>query len=112
MAIMRWVPVQADVGDRDKAELIDHRGTQVIKGWPEKIEEAQTITFYEVDGTKFERVRYGDEGLPKATTRKFCRGCAVVEGEFHVPSCDVEECPRCHSQAIGCGCQLGITQLH
>jgi hypothetical protein len=29
----------------------------------------------------------------------------VQPGEFHLPSCDLEQCPRCHGQAIGCDCE-------
>lgn len=112
MAVMRFVTAEADPGDHDKGEVIDHRGTQVMKGWPEKIEEAQTITFYEVDGTKFERVRFGSEVPSSAAGRKYCRDCAVLQDEFHVPGCDVEECPRCRDQALFCACHLGIAQIH
>lgn len=25
-------------------------------------------------------------------------------GQFHVPGCDWEQCPKCYGQSISCGC--------
>ena len=54
----------------------------------------------ETDGTP--RVPYGHEGRFDEYHR--CHDCGVLPGEFHHPNCDVEECPRCHQQRLGCGC--------
>lgn len=35
---------------------------------------------------------------------KPCHDCNAVYGEFHHPGCDVEECPWCGKQALGCDC--------
>jgi hypothetical protein len=67
---------------------------------------SHTIMVLAVDGggeEQRERVRYGQEkedwgagdGLP-------CHDCAVKPGGCHHPGCDVERCPRCGAQAIGC----------
>ncbi len=60
----------------------------------------------------FERVlngserRYGavDKALGIDGHKVPCHDCNAPVGGFHHPGCDVEECPRCHLQAIGCGC--------
>lgn len=36
--------------------------------------------------------------------RGTCGDCGVQEGEFHRPGCDMEICPFCAGQLIGCGC--------
>jgi hypothetical protein len=62
-----------------------------------------TIT---IDGVPYDRVRYvdtdrldGDTGDPKP-----CPDCWAPDGTLHHPGCDVEECPACGGQGIGCGC--------
>lgn len=43
-----------------------------------------------------------------------CRHCAALPGEFHKADgdqCDMEECPFCHEQLLGCDCcyeKLGL----
>jgi len=40
-----------------------------------------------------------------------CHDCGVEEGQIHKYGCDMEECPFCHKQLLGCGCcekKLGI----
>lgn len=37
-------------------------------------------------------------------TQKKCGDCGVRPGELHQHGCDIERCPRCGGQAIGCDC--------
>jgi hypothetical protein len=84
--------------------FVQYRGVQMIEGWPERIVEAQSQTTYHIDGTEVTRIRYGDETQDWNATNQTCHDCRVVNGEFHVIGCDVEECPSCHEQILTCDC--------
>ena len=83
-----------------KGELVDFRGIQLASFWPAKIEQAQRQTKYTVT---VPRIRYGDESWNSRSDIP-CHDCGVIKGEFHVPTCDMEQCPVCKGQALGCGC--------
>jgi hypothetical protein len=73
------------------------------EGWPEKIKGAQLILSY-MDGKAVPRIRYGDERDDWKADSVACHDCRVIKGEFHVPTCDVEQCPVCHGQLLSCDC--------
>ena len=54
-----------------------------------------------VDG-RYERIRYGQEGL--RLEGETCNDCGIALGGLHHPGCDVERCPRCGDQQISCDC--------
>jgi hypothetical protein len=83
-----------------------YRGVPMIEGWPEKIIAAQQIVSIGYVGRDVPRVRYGDEKSDWSATTIPCHDCRVLKGEFHVPSCDVEECPVCGGQLITCDCEF------
>lgn len=76
----------------------------MVEGWPERIEAAQAILVLSMGGATYGRIRFGSEQDDLGADEHPCRDCRVVKGEFHVPSCDGEECPRCHAQLITCDC--------
>jgi hypothetical protein len=86
------------------AKRVVYNGVEMIEGWPERIIDAQQITEYSIAGVAYPRVRYGDESTDWDAARIPCHDCRVLKGQFHVPSCDVEQCPACGEQAIGCDC--------
>ena len=84
--------------------LVTYRGESMTADWPKKITQAQLRTTYVMGGKEVVRVRYGDEDGYYGADQQACHDCKVVKGEFHVPGCDVERCPKCGRQVIGCGC--------
>lgn len=64
------------------------------------------------------RIPFGDEtdvrvvgdgpALYVARNDDRCPDCRVERGEYHRGGCDVEQCPKCRRQRIGCGC--GVEQ--
>jgi hypothetical protein len=63
-----------------------------------EVERAQARTIYEIDGDQIARIpMYGFDT---------CRDCGAMRGQLHIPGCDAEECPKCHKQAVVCGCAL------
>ena len=80
-----------------------YNGMLVLPEWPARVEAAQRETEYEIDGFRYPRVPFGEEQRNEWPSGP-CHDCAALRPQYHVPGCEVEECPRCHGQAIGCGC--------
>lgn len=89
---------------RMEQEFVIHNGRRVIKGWPEMIEAAQSQTTVSIGGVEWRRVPYGAESFDWGADHQPCHDCAVVKGQLHVLTCDVEQCPACGGQALSCDC--------
>jgi hypothetical protein len=57
-----------------------------------------------LNGDVYARVRYGDEVLARGLELGDCHDCNARPGGYHHAFCDVEQCPRCGEQFIGCLC--------
>src|ERR1700722_898533 len=90
----------------NEPKRILYRGVPMIEGWPEKIRAAQNVSSYILNGKSVPRVRYGDEQDDWHAESVPCHDRRVLKGEFHVSSCDVEECPACSGQFISCDSPL------
>ena len=81
-----------------------YNGTEMPAEWPVRIEAAQDIHEYVIGGKRYARIRYGDENGGSDFTQA-CHDCGVLPHQYHVEGvCDMEECPNCHGQVIGCDC--------
>src|SRR4051794_19519550 len=61
------------------------------------------------DGEPRQRIALGDEsadwwvGNPPHTA---CHDCKVVTGQIDHIGCDMEQCPKCQEQLLGCACEI------
>jgi hypothetical protein len=63
-------------------------------------------------GKKYDRIKYGQghelDYIAPATDPdyQYCHDCGVENGGYHHFGCDMEECPKCHQQLLGCECNF------
>lgn len=102
--------VEAELIKFFRSELLIYNAEEVHKNFPKDFLESKYIEEYEIIGIGYPRIRYGNEkyGELKLTFQNKCSECLVKIGEFHVPGCDVEQCPKCYGQAISCDCNYEI----
>lgn len=96
---------EAELMELFKAKFITYYSEEVHSAFPREMLDAQYLVEYIIAGEVFQRIRHGDEvfnGVRHKNER--CAECLVKLGEYHVPGCDWERCPKCFGQAIGCGC--------
>ena len=89
----------------DDEKKVDYHGLRISQEYLGQIEDAQKITTININGQDHERVRFGKEAEDWGWSRGTCGDCGVALGLFHVPGWDIERCPVCDGQAIGCDCE-------
>lgn len=90
-----------------RKNFVMYNGVEVEGTQPKAIIDSQRLHGFS-DGQKcFDRIKYGEESGDMAIFLrgdKPCADCAVVRGQYHADGCDLEQCPKCHGQALGCPC--------
>ena len=66
--------------------------------------ESCTVTALHQDGLVVDMITWGGERGWAARAR--CGDCNVMPGRFHHPGCDVQQCPVCCDQMMGCECRF------
>lgn len=61
-----------------------------------------------IDATVYNRIPFGAE--QEYDGDDACVDCGVQRGEFHLPKCDQEMCPRCGTQLLSCDCEAQVVE--
>lgn len=79
-------------------------------------EDSQKIKTEKLHGKRYRRIKYGDEKWDyerekddptwEEIVQTPCHDCSAIQGQYHCEGCDVEQCPRCGNQFLGCSCKL------
>jgi hypothetical protein len=92
----------------EEIKYVIYNGVRVVDYWPEQIELAQKFTTIVLNGKEFPRIKYGSESDDWGADSHPCGDCAVLKEQFHVQSCDIEECPCCGGQLLSCDCEREV----
>jgi len=96
---------EAELIEFFRREVVLYNDVEMSRSWPAEVMAAHELTTVELHGKEFERLR---RGVDWPSLGEYpCHDCGIVDGQLHVPNCDIETCPRCFGQLITCGCLWG-----
>lgn len=89
----------------------------------DEFQESQQIKTERMHGKRYRRIKYGQEAWVDESGKPYkdengtpydslelskdpCHDCGAIRGQYHCQGCDVEQCPRCGGQRLGCSCKL------
>lgn len=91
----------------DRDSIVEYNGVLMSADWPQEIEDAQELRGYRMHGEPFDRVLHSVSD-PIGKQDELCQECGVKIGQFHVPGCQQEDCPRCAGKLVQCSCEIDI----
>lgn len=96
---------EAELIEFFRREVVLYNDLEVSRAWPAEVMAAQEYLTVELHGKEYARLR---RGVDWPSLGEYpCHDCGIVDGQLHVPNCDMETCPRCFGQLISCGCLWG-----
>jgi hypothetical protein len=96
--------VEAVTMEQFQKDTVVYQGSEVVKYFPSEIVDAQFAPRLLIGGVSYPRIRRGAADDLQGTTNGPCGDCSVLAGQLHVFYCDLERCPKCREQLLGCGC--------
>jgi hypothetical protein len=93
---------EAELIEFFRTEIVLYNGVEVSREWPGEVMAAQDERTVTLHGQALPRLRRGTDW--PSLGEYPCHDCGIVDGQLHVPMCDMERCPRCFGQLITCGC--------
>lgn len=97
-------PVEARLMLYFRRNFIVYNGVEMHKENPRDILEAQRVDCLVRGLTIYRRIPLGNETWGATDTWSVCPDCGIQKGQLHTEGCDIEECPECHGQLLGCVC--------
>ena len=95
---------EADLMTFFKKRIVFYNGIEVDKSTPKSIVEYQKFDGFLYQDKLYDRIKYGDEINDRVSDT--CHDCGCLKGQFHTDGCDVEDCPVCGEQFLGCSCGI------
>ena len=102
-SLLNWEKTAIEPTEPGEGE-VEYNGVVMDAEWPEQIEAAQKIRKISLAGAHYARIPFGREADMPTSSLHHCGDCGVLQGQLHVPDCDIEQCPRCRGQLMSCGC--------
>ena len=95
-------PSEAELMNNFIEEFVYYNGTEVHRSIPLDILKFQKYNGLHIGGVFYSRIPYGKEKFEWLSNP--CHDCGCLKGQYHLEFCDVEECPSCQGQFLGCEC--------